>query len=382
MISSKPVSFKKIRTVNRFIRSATCEYLADNNGRPGKRFLELYKELAKGNIGIVITGFAYVMSNGKTTPGQTGIYSDDLIASWKEVTKLFRESNSILIMQIVHGGRQVRLKGNSGPICAPSAVPDSKYKTQPLEMTETQIKDVIDAFIKAAGRAEEAGFNGVQLHVAHGYLLSQFLSPYTNRRTDHYGGDQEKRTRIVVEIIKGIKQTVNEKFIISAKLNGEDFIEGGLTINQAVESAALLKDAGLDLIEISGGMGESKLGPVRKDITNINQEGYFRDHAREIRKEVGIPTASVGGYRTLEFIEQTLCSGDADLISLCRPFIREPDLLLKFKKNETDKATCISCNKCFNPKGIHCPSARRAIEGAYAPSKGFLTRIKQLGDRL
>ncbi|NIM14615.1 MAG: NADH:flavin oxidoreductase [Candidatus Aminicenantes bacterium] len=354
MISFKPLSVKKFQAMNRFVRSATCEYLADNDGRPGKRFLELYKELSRGNIGIVITGFAYVMPNGKSAPGQTGIYSDDLIPSWKEVTKLFRDSNSIFIMQIVHGGRQVRPKGNPGPIWAPSAVPDSKYKTQPLEMTETQIKEVIDAFIKAAGRTEEAGFNGIQLHVAHGYLLSQFLSPYTNRRTDDYGGDQEKRTRIVVEIIKGIKQTVNEKFIISAKLNGEDFIEGGLTLNQAIESAKLLKDAGLDLIEISGGMAESKLGSVRKDIANIDQEGYFRDHAREIRKEVGIPTASVGGYRTLEFIEQTLRSGDADLISLCRPFIREPDLLLKFKENEIDKASCISCNKCFNLRGVSC----------------------------
>jgi len=360
MISFKPLSLKKFRTVNRFVRSAACEYLADNGGRPGKKFFELYKELAKVNIGIVITGFAYVMPNGKTAPGQTGIYSDDLVPSWKEVTKCFRDSNSIFIMQIVHGGRQVRPKGNPGPIWAPSAVPDSKYKTHPLEMTETQIKEVTDAFTKAAGRAEEAGFNGIQLHVAHGYLLSQFLSPYTNRRTDDYGGDQEKRTRIVIEIIKGIKQTVNETFILSAKLNGEDFIEGGLTLKQAIESAKLLKDAGLDFIEISGGMGESGLGPVRKDIAGIDQEGYFRDHAGEIRKEVGIPTASVGGYRTLEFIEQTLGSGDADLISLCRPFIREPDLLLKFNENKIDKASCISCNKCFNPRGIRCPSARGA----------------------
>ncbi|UCH95839.1 MAG: NADH:flavin oxidoreductase [Candidatus Aminicenantes bacterium] len=355
MISFQPLSLEKFQTINRFVRSATCEYLADNDGRPGKRFLELYKKLAKGNIGMIITGFAYVMPNGKSTPGQAGIYSDDLIPLWKEVTKVFRDSDSIFLMQIVHGGRQVRPQGNPGPVWAPSPVPEeSKYKTRPLEMTETQIKQVIDAFIKAAARAEQAGFHGIQLHVAHGYLLSQFLSPYTNRRTDDYGGNQEKRTRITVEIIKGIKEIVNDKFIISAKLNGEDFIEGGLTLKQAIESAKRLEDAGLDFIEISGGMAGSRLDAVRKDITTIDQEGYLRDHAREIGKEVGIPTASVGGYRTLEFIEQTLRPGDVDLISLCRPFIREPDLLLKFKDNEIEKASCISCNKCFNPRGIRC----------------------------
>jgi 2,4-dienoyl-CoA reductase-like NADH-dependent reductase (Old Yellow Enzyme family) len=271
MISFQPLSLKKFQTINRFVRSATCEYLADNQGRPGQDFLELYKKLAKGNIGIIITGFAYVMPNGKSTPGQAGIYSDDLIPSWKEITKILKDSGSIFLMQIVHGGHQ------------------------------------------------------------------------------------ENRTRIVVEIIKGIKKIVNEKFIISAKLNGEDFIEGGLTLKQAIESAKFLKEAGLDFIEISGGTAESRLEPVRKDIANIDQEGYLRDHAKVIRKEVGIPTASVGGYRTLEVIEQTLRSGEADLISLCRPFIREPDLLLKFKANEMDKASCISCNKCFNPKGLSCP---------------------------
>ncbi len=356
MISFEPLFLGKFQTVNRLVRSATCEYLADKDGRPGQGFLEVYKKLAMGNIGIIITGFAYVMPNGKATPGQAGIYSDDLIPSWKEVTEILRDSGSVFLMQIVHGGSQVRPKGNPGPIWAPSAVPDeSKYRTRPLEMTGVQVKEVIASFIKAAGRAEQAGFDGIQLHAAHGYLLSQFLSPYTNRRTDDYGGSQEKRTRIVVEIIHGIKRIVNEKFIISAKLNGEDFIEGGLTLKQAIESAKFLKAAGLDFIEISGGTAESRLGPVRKDIAHIDQEGYLRDHARAIRKEVGIPTASVGGYRTLEVIEQTLRSGDADLISLCRPFIREPDLLLKFKANELAKASCISCNQCFNPKGLRCP---------------------------
>ena len=241
MISFTPVSLKKLKIINPFIRSATCEYLADEDGRPGKRFLELYKKLAKGNIGIIITGYAYVLPNGKSNPGQSGIYSDHLIPSWKEVTKVVKDS--LFLMQIVHGGRQVRSKSSPGPIWAPSAVPDPVFKTNPMEMKVSQIEEVIDAFVKAAVRAQKSGFDGIQLHAAHGYLLSQFLSPYTNRRTDRYGGNQGNRTRIVVEIINGIKTKVNNPFVVSAKVNGSDCLQDGLNLRGSIVSAKILKDA-------------------------------------------------------------------------------------------------------------------------------------------
>ncbi|MFC2155357.1 NADH:flavin oxidoreductase [Acidobacteriota bacterium] len=350
----EPFSSGKIRTSNRLMRSATCEYMADENGRPNENFTALYKNLAENKIGIIVTGYSYVLPNGKSNPGQSGIYSDDLIPAWQEITTGVRESSSLFLMQIVHGGRQVRLKNHIGPIWAPSAVPDSVFKTEPLEMTAAQIGEVIDAFIKASVRAEKAGFHGIQLHVAHGYLLSQFLSPYTNHRSDAYGGDQDKRTRIVSEIIKGIKEKTSDTFIISAKTNCKDFVPGGLTLQQAIMSAKLMKQAGLDFIEVSGGMGESKAGAVRKSIETIDDEGYFLSHAQAIRREVGLPTAAVGGFRSLSLMEQVLTEGSADFISLCRPFIREPDLLSKFEKKESDQASCISCNRCFNPKGIRC----------------------------
>jgi 2,4-dienoyl-CoA reductase-like NADH-dependent reductase (Old Yellow Enzyme family) len=354
MICFSPLVLKKFQTRNRFVRSATCEYMADGHGKPTKEFLELYKTLAKGNIGIIISGFAYVMPNGKSNPGQSGIYDDRLIPVWKEVTGIVRDSGSVFLMQIVHAGRQVRQAVNCKEIWAPSAIPDPKYKSQPREMTREQIKEVIAAFIQSAARAEEAGFHGIQLHVAHGYLLSQFLSPYTNRRTDEYGGTQENRTRIVKEILDGIKKITGGSFIISAKINCADFLDGGLELDQAVSSALIMKHAGIDFVEVSRGMSESTLGPVPKGSETDDLEGYIRTGAAEIRRATGLPTASVGGYRSLEFMEQTLNAGDADLISLCRPLIREPDLLLKFAKNETGKSACISCNRCFNPRGIRC----------------------------
>lgn len=350
----KPYSVDKLNTCNRFVRSATCEYLADAEGRPTEGFIDLYRPLARGNIGCVITGFSYVLPNGRSVPGQSGIYSDELIGDWQRLTEVFKDSPSLLLLQIVHGGRQVRAKGHQGPIWAPSAVPDSKYKTDPQEMTLKEIEELIDAFIQAAVRAEQAGFDGIQLHVAHGYLLSQFLSPYTNRRSDAYGGNQEKRSRIVVEIIKGIKERVDEAFIIAAKMNGQDFVGGGMTLNQAVEAAKLMVKARLDFLEVSGGMAEAKQGSVRKDITTIDQEGYFRNHARAIGDAAGIPTAAVGGFRTLGLMEETVQSGAADFISLARPFIREPDLVIRFANRESERAACISCNRCFNPRGTCC----------------------------
>ena len=350
----EPALLKGKKVMNRLIRSATCEYMSDENGRPYKRLVDLYRELAGARIGIVISGYSYVMPNGKSNPGQSGIYSDDLIPAWREVTRFFQDSPSLFLLQIVHGGRQVRPKTHSGPIWAPSAVPDPVFKTQPAEMTESQIKEVKLAFVHASLRAEKSGFDGIQFHAAHGYLLSQFISPYTNRRDDGYGGNQKKRTRLIVEIIKDIKNRVSSQFIVSAKMNGEDFVPGGLSLQDAVVSARLMKEAGLDFIEVSGGMGESKLGAVRKNIGTTEEEGYFRYHARTIRRETGLPTAVVGGFRTLELMEEVIQSGDADFLSLSRPFIREPDLVCQFESTEKRKVSCVSCNRCFNPRGIKC----------------------------
>ncbi|MCK4760576.1 MAG: NADH:flavin oxidoreductase [Candidatus Aminicenantes bacterium] len=350
----KPLKIGAWETANRLMRSATCEYMADESGKPKQELIDLYKQLAAGKTGVFVTGFCYVMPNGISTPGQSGIHSDALIPAWQEAAAVFKDSPALLLMQIVHGGRQVRPKSNPGPVWAPSPVPDPVHKTEPLEMTAAQVEETIEAFIEAAVRAEKAGFHGVQLHVAHGYLLSQFLSPYTNRRDDAFGGDQEKRTRIAVEILKGIKARVGEKFILSAKVNGVDFLPGGLTLQQAVISANLMKAAGLDFIEVSGGMAEAKNTTVKRNIESPGQEGYFLPQARTIRREVGLPTAVVGGFRSLTVMEQALASGAADLISLCRPFIREPDLPLKFEKQEIDRVSCVSCNGCFNPRGIRC----------------------------
>lgn len=349
-----PLKLKKKKIKNRFVRSATCEYFGDSDGIPDSRLDELYRQLAAGGVGTIVTGYVYVMPNGRSNPGQAGIYDDHFISIWKRIREAVTEYDSLMIMQLVHGGRQVRAKGHAGPIWAPSNVPDPVFKTDPQAMTLQEIKQVEDAFIQGAIRAEKAGFDGVQLHVAHGYLLSQFMSPYTNKRSDSYGGNQEKRTRIVVEIIDRIKQHVSKDFIMSAKINGADSLFRGLSIGDALLSAQMMESAGLDWLEVSGGMAEAKDVTVKPDINSIKDEGYFRLHGAEIGQALRIPVASVGGYRSLSVMEDTISTGDADLISLSRPFVREPDLANKFKTGKTKRAACVSCNRCFNPRGLRC----------------------------
>ncbi len=353
MLLLNPVTFPRFKVRNRIIRSATCEYMALDDGRPTERLVKLYKELADGEIGIVISGFVYVLPNGKATNAQAGIYTDEFIPDWMRVTNVFKDTQTLFLMQIVHGGRQVRIKYNPGPVWAPSAIPDPTYKTEPLEMTLDDIEYVKDAFIQAAKRAEEAGFNGIQLHAAHGYLLSQFLSPYTNKRDDEYGGSRENRCRIVIDIVKGIRDSVGTSFIISAKVNGEDYIDGGLRLEDSIYSIQLMKDAGLDMVEVSSSMSGSKYPSSRSGIDKITDEGYLRKHASEVKKKAKILTASVGGYRSLAFMDQVVQSGDADFVSLCRPLINDPGLIIEFREGK-QRSGCISCNKCFNPRGVAC----------------------------
>ena len=353
MVAYSPIYLKKWKVINRFIRSATCEYMADSDGRPMESLAALYKGLANHQVGIIITGHAYVLPNGKSNMGQSGIYSDDLIPSWRRITEAVKDTDSLLLLQIAHGGRQVRTKINPGPLWAPSALPDPVFKTQPVSMSIDQIGQVKEAFIDASLRAQEAGFHGVQLHAAHGYLLSGFLSPYLNKRNDLYGSNQENRTRLIKEIVQGIRQDVSDSFIIGIKINGEDGVKDGISVIEAIETLKILKNVGLDFIEVSGGIAEARNWTVRNKIDGKNDEGYFRSFSREIRHSVNLPTASVGGYRSISYIEETIQSGDADFISLCRPFIREPDLISKFKKDQA-AAQCVSCSRCLNPRGLTC----------------------------
>jgi 2,4-dienoyl-CoA reductase-like NADH-dependent reductase (Old Yellow Enzyme family) len=220
---------------------------------------------------------------------------------------------------------------------------------------------VVEAFGISAARAEKAGFDGVQIHAAHGYLLSQFLSPFYNKRNDEYGGSTENRMRIVLEIFKSIKDKVRADYPVMIKLNAQDFVEGGLNADEAIEVAAALDSSGIDAIELSGGTFafSGKFNPVRSGKLNSqDEEVFYGKEAVKYKEKVRAPLMLVGGIRSFEVAERLVNEGTADYISLCRPLIREPGLVNRWRSGDLRKATCLSDNQCFRPamagEGICC----------------------------
>lgn len=354
-----PIRIGSVEIPNRFVRSATHDFLADNDGRVQAEQIRLFKDLAEGEAGLILTGHAYVSPEGKASLRQTGADADEKIPGLRLLAQSVHKAKSAIFLQISHAGRQTKPKLCGCTPAAPSAVYEPIYRLTPRAMTEKDISRTIDDFIQAGRRAEEAGFDGIQIHIAHGYLLSSFISPYTNRRTDSWGGNLANRIRIVREILLGLRSRSGPEFVITAKLNAVDFLDGGLTLEESTRMARILEEDGLDGIEISGGMSEAGQGSVWKGEREEEEEGYFLHYAERIRKSLTIPVFGLGGFRTFSVMEQAVSSSRVDLISLCRPFIQDPHIVKKFRTGDIKKSDCISCNGCFNPRGISCAENRR-----------------------
>lgn len=344
----EPFSFSGLTLKNRLVRSATFEKRADEDGFVTENLIELYEDLARGGVGLIITGNALVHPSGRTVRQMLCVHSDIYIQGLRRLTSAVHALGGLIAIQITHGGRQsfpILLGGNE-PM-APSAVYDSSTKIMPRAMADSEIWMVIDAFGDASKRARIAGFDAVQIHGAHGYLVSEFLSPYTNRRDDYWGGDEERRFHFIEEIYKSIRKEAGEDYPLLIKMNADDLIERGLTVEEAARIARKLEDMGIDAVEVSGGMYESKHGAAEPDILTSDQEGYFREAGKAFKNVLRIPVILVGGIRSRAVIEDVLLKGHADLISLSRPLIREPDLPNKFAEGK-EKADCISCNGCLD----------------------------------
>lgn len=353
-----PVRVGSLTIPNRFVRSATHDFLAAEDGAITDRNVALYAALAEGEVGLIITGHAYVSPAGKASPRQIGAYADDQVEGLARLAAAVHAHPSRVMLQIAHAGRQTKERICGCVPLAPSAVYEPVLKVMPREMTIGDIRAVVEDFIRAAGRAFQAGFDGVQLHGAHGYLLSSFFSPHTNRRTDAYGGSTANRARAAVEILKGIKERCGRDFPVIIKLNSEDFMMGGLEVEESVRVARLLAGEGLDGIEVSGGTSEGGKGSMWPGLRREEEEGYFMPAAERIKAAVSIPVFGLGGFRTLRAMERAVSSGRVDLVSLSRPLIRDPALVRKLRTGEVPASACISCNKCFNPRGIACAELR------------------------
>ncbi len=349
-----PITVGGVEVPNRFCRSATQDYMATDDGEATDRQVKLYSRLAEGEVGLVISGHAYVQPSGKASPRQLAVHEERFIPGLARIAEAVHRFPSRVFLQIAHSGRQTKERLCGCVPVSPSAVYDPVSKVMPREMTDSEIRGLIDDFVRAARRARDAGFDGVQLHVAHGYLLSSFLSPHTNRRTDSWGGPIESRARVVVEIIRGIRKLLGP-FPVIAKLNATDLLpEGGLTLEESVRAAALFEAAGLDGVEVSGGMAEAGRGSIWPGIRRPEDEGYFVKAASAVKAAVKVPVFGLGGIRTLEVAEKFVREGFVDLVSMSRPFIRDPYLVRNFREGRLALAECISCNKCNNPRGISC----------------------------
>lgn len=367
----EPSDIKGMELINRIVRSATWTGLAAEDGACTPKLIELLIQLAKGRVGLIITGAAYFRLEGQPSRRQLGIYKDELVPGLQGMTRAVHDHGSPIVLQLNHGGLFSAPELTGQIPLAPSYIKGlSNYPYK--EMTIEDIQEIVKAFGQAAHRAKEAGFDGVQIHAAHGYLLNQFLSPAFNKRTDAYGGSIENRARILIEVLKNIRVNVGDNFPVLVKLNCQDFIKDGLTLSDSLKIGVFLQEEGIDAIELSGGMRLSgELSQFRMKINSEEKEAYFREEAKVFKKRLQVPLILVGGIRTFQLAEWLAEKGYADYIAMSRPFIREPSLVKRWELGDLRKATCISDNKCFEPtragEGIYCVVEKKQRERKKSP---------------
>jgi 2,4-dienoyl-CoA reductase-like NADH-dependent reductase (Old Yellow Enzyme family) len=344
----EPYKIGSLEVRNRFIRSATTSYWSNSQGIVRPEIIELYRKLAEGGVGLIIKGHLYVMDKGKAHTGMAGISHDYHIPKLRELTSQVHEHDSKILAQLNYGGINPHRRAGVLDRAGPSRYVWGERETRALSSDE--IHEIVEAFGEAAERAMVANFDGVQIHGAHGYLISQFLSRGVNRRTDNYGGSLTKRMRVLIEVYDEIRTRVGNNIPLLLKLNSDDFSKDGLTIQESKKVAEALCKRGLNAIEVSGGgVGKQQdLMHRGRSSDPVLAEASFSGHAQEIR-EVTQPTsmALVDGIRSLECMETLISKGICDLISISRPFIREPDLVDRLKARQK-VATCISCDACLS----------------------------------
>jgi len=347
------IEIGELKLRNRFMRSATHEWLASDDGSPTEPIVTIHEALARHGIGLSVSGYAYVSVDGKGSEGQQGMHSDHVISRYREIADRVHAHGAAFFVQLVHNGRHAfSTESCPNPLSA-SALPVPGKDIKSKEMTEDEIRRVIRDFVSAIERCQKAKVDGVQLHCAHGFLLSSFFSPFLNRREDDWGGDTVGRTRIATEIIRMARRKF-PGYPITVKMNCTDGVDGGIDVNEAIEIAKILSSDGVDAIEVSGGIEEAPTDVTCQRVLSKDQEAYFKEYSREIRKKVDCPVMLVGGIRSIDVMRTIISDDYADMISMSRPLIREPDLISKIIDGRKREASCVSCNKCFDPTGVKC----------------------------
>ncbi len=321
---------------NRLVRSATAEN-AWRESEMTDEGLALYRDLAAGGVGLVVTGYMGVTRAGRASDTMTLVCEDRFVDGLRRIARAVHETNPAckVVAQLGHVGMQTTV---SEPV-APTTTGWPSLKAKPRALTTREVEEIVASFAQAARRAKEAGFDGVQLHGAHGYLLSAFLSPFTNTRTDRYGGSLERRVAVVREIVEQARALVGPDFPILIKVNGDDFVPGGTDIDSFPRLASEIEKAGVQAVEVS------RNNPVRENVA-AGEQSYFLEYAQKLR--LGIPVILTGGNRSRERLEQIAQAGTPAFFGLARPLLREPDLPARWREGRgAPEAACISCNRCI-----------------------------------
>jgi 2,4-dienoyl-CoA reductase-like NADH-dependent reductase (Old Yellow Enzyme family) len=353
-------SINGMHVANRLVRSATWEGLADDKGAVTPRLTEMMVELASGEVGLIISGYAFVSPEGQSSPRQLAVYEDRFLPGLRDMVAAVHAVGGKIALQVVHGGCAAQAGLSGLEPMGPSAL-EKDGKAICRMMATGDLARIVSAFARAAGLAQQAGFDAVQIHAAHGFLLSQFLSPALNQRTDEYGGDLANRARLLLDVVRSVRQTVGPAYPLLIKINSEDFLERGLSRAEAVEVSGWLEQASIDAIEVSGGTMKSpeKFVPVRPGrLKTPEEEVYYREAARQYKQKVTIPLMLVGGIRSYEVAEELVRDGTADYVALSRPLICEPGLVKRWREGDRRRAECVSDNACFGPAldgtGLYC----------------------------
>ena len=356
---------------NRAIKSSTWSGTGDQKGYVTDRAVEFYGELAKGDIGLLLTGYQYVMTNGQHLPYMVGNCDDSQAEGLRKLVDAVHKEGGKIAAQLVHCLARANSKlffKEGDELWGASAIPYSAGDQVPKEMTQQDIVRLVEAHAAAASRSLKSGFDGIQIHGAHGYGINQFLSPAWNRRGDMYGGSFQNRYRLVGEILEAMRGEVGKDFPVMFKLSAQDFVGNGLELPDSAEIARRLSDDGIDAIQVSACCSISSADKhcSKRMIFEEKDEAYLADFAQYIRERVKVPVIIVGGIRSVPIVNRILQEGRADYISMARPFIREPHLIKRWKGGDTANAKCISCNRCFETGmqglGISCYWERKLKE--------------------
>lgn len=330
----EPVALRNITIKNAAVRSATDEHQATPDGHPTELLKDIYGDLAMGGVGLVITGHLFVSYPlGQSNIGQCGIYDDSFIEPLSKIALAGKKNGAKIIAQISHAGAKHKASNHQPVSSADISGRDDRVVPKPLGAEE--IKQIIQDFSAAALRAKEAGFDGVQVHCAHSYLLSEFVDPFFNKRSDEYGGIVENRMRLPSQIIKKIKAVCGEDYPIFVKINSNTTVDNDAYGQDLVEMVRIFDSLGVEAVELSGVV----FAP------NTKETLYFLDRAAFVRSQVNIPIILVGGIRSSENIEKAFAAG-IDMVSFSRPFAAQPDLVNQIR-NGNWVSPCVSCNKCF-----------------------------------